>query len=454
MVVGILTTLRNPPTVLDVAQRLVHVGNPSDYTFLVWQSYSASGDALTKSNLEQWGFSVTVQRLPYPEVQPDRIRITWNDSMERMQWRTNHVLDYANLLEKTLDYEADFVMILEDDMMPAWHALDKAYKSLTTELTIPHHQLGYVAFFSNAPRRAMGLNRITGNLGYEGGCTLTYSRPLVPKIISLLRGDPYAYPVDLAVGRLVDRELKLQSYERVPHLFQHNSKRSTYTARDQVNRKTEQSRSIYFMYDEDNYTQVFHPSQPNGYIGCYKDSEEFSDLSGLNKAVSEVDAMGACAKLCKKYLYFGLQMESAEGLLCYCGNEFGYYGSVQEGECPAGSGGDGGRFGLQGRNAVYRVTPFRATFIGCYKDRFDHLDHRDMEYYAGARFTPISCSETCSQYKYFGLQNGGECYCGGSYGRHGSSDIGTCLMRCSSNSKLLCGGSGVNAIFHYLTTSI
>ena len=90
MVVGILTTLRNPPTVLDVAQRLVHVGNPSDYTFLVWQSYSASGDALTKSNLEQWGFSVTVQRLPYPEVQPDRIRITWNDSMERMQWRTNH----------------------------------------------------------------------------------------------------------------------------------------------------------------------------------------------------------------------------------------------------------------------------------------------------------------------------------------------------------------------------
>ena len=59
-------------------------------------------------------------------------------------------LDYANLLEKTLDYEADFVMILEDDMMPAWHALDKAYRSLTTELTIPHHQLGYVAFYTQA----------------------------------------------------------------------------------------------------------------------------------------------------------------------------------------------------------------------------------------------------------------------------------------------------------------
>ena len=144
--------------------------------------------------------------------------------------QTHTVLDYANLLEKTLDYDADFVMILEDDMVPAWHALDKAHSSLTTDLTIPHHQLGYVAFYSSAPRRAVGLNRITGNLGYEGGCTLTYSSTLVPRIIALLRGDPYAFPVDLAVGRLVDRVLWLQSYERVPHLFQHNSKKSSYTA--------------------------------------------------------------------------------------------------------------------------------------------------------------------------------------------------------------------------------
>ena len=129
-----------------------------------------------------------------------------------------------------MGYDADFVMILEDDMLPASHALDKAYRSLTTDLTIPHNQLGYVAFYSSAPRRAMGLNRITGNLGYEGGCTLTFSSTLVPRIIALLRGDPYAYPVDLAVGKLVDRVLRLQSYERVPHLFQHNSKKSSYTA--------------------------------------------------------------------------------------------------------------------------------------------------------------------------------------------------------------------------------
>ena len=215
-------------------------------------------------------------------------------------------------------------------------------------------------------------------------------------------------------------------------------------SQDQIKRKTEEARSIYFMYDEDNYTQLFHPSQPDGYIGCYKDSESFSDLSGLYKEVEEGDAVRACAKVCRKYLYMGLQRNSVDVLLCYCGNEFGYYGDMQEAECPACG---GGKCGRQGINAVYRIAPFRARFVGCFGDRFDHLDHRDMEYYAGSRFTPISCTVRCSQYRYFGVQNGGECYCGSSYGRHGSSDMKTCLMRCSSDLKLLCGGNGVNAVF-------
>ena len=90
MVVGVLTTLRHPPTVLDVARRLVHVTNASDYKFLAWQSHSASGDARTRHELEQLGFEVSTRHQPYPELEPDRIRITWNDSLERMKWRTNH----------------------------------------------------------------------------------------------------------------------------------------------------------------------------------------------------------------------------------------------------------------------------------------------------------------------------------------------------------------------------
>ena len=115
-------------------------------------------------------------------------------------------------------------------MVPAWHALDKAHSSLTTDLTIPHHQLGYVAFYSGIrSKQPRGLKCITGNLGIEGACTLTFSQTLVPKIIAHLKSDPYANPVDMAIGGLVDKILKLQSYDRIPHLFQHSSKKSTYT---------------------------------------------------------------------------------------------------------------------------------------------------------------------------------------------------------------------------------
>ena len=198
------------------------------------------------------------------------------------------------------------------------------------------------------------------------------------------------------------------------------------------------------MHDEDNYTQLFHPSQPDGYIGCYKDSKTFSDLSGIYKLVPEDRAMEECAKVCRKYLYLGLQRDLVDDLFCHCGNEFGYYGIAQELECPICG---NRRCGSDGSNAVYRVAAISAKFLGCFNDKFNHLDHRDLEFFAGARFTPISCAATCVQYKYFGVQNGGECYCGSSYGLHGRSELRMCLTRCSSDLKLLCGGTDVNAIF-------
>ena len=130
-----------------------------------------------------------------------------------------------------MDYDADFVMILEDDMMPASHVLDKAYRSLTSVLAIPHNKLGYVVFYSGRKdKEPRGLKCITGHLGLEGACTFTFSHTLVPQIIAHLKSDPYAGPVDMAVGFLVDKVLNLQSYERIPHIFQHNSKKSTYTS--------------------------------------------------------------------------------------------------------------------------------------------------------------------------------------------------------------------------------
>ena len=93
MVVGILTAHRIPPTVLSLAERLVHVTNTSDYKLLVLQSYSCAGEVDTKRALERLGYTVFTMTSEYAELEPSRLRITWNDPPLRVKWRTSHGKD-------------------------------------------------------------------------------------------------------------------------------------------------------------------------------------------------------------------------------------------------------------------------------------------------------------------------------------------------------------------------
>ena len=113
-------------------------------------------------------------------------------------------------------------------MLPAHRALDKVYESLKS-LGTPD-RLGYMAFFSVAPFRSRGMERINGNLGYEGACVLAYPAGVVPRLVQHLRANVYAQPVDLIIASFMEKVLRVDVYERVPHLFQHNSKRSSYAA--------------------------------------------------------------------------------------------------------------------------------------------------------------------------------------------------------------------------------
>ena len=90
MVVGILSALRKPPTVLNVASGLVQAINPSSYALLVWQAFSASHDHQTKHSLEGLGFTVFTQQELYPELREGRLQITLGDTRERMLWRAGH----------------------------------------------------------------------------------------------------------------------------------------------------------------------------------------------------------------------------------------------------------------------------------------------------------------------------------------------------------------------------
>ena len=91
MVVGILSAKRDPPTVVRMAKELVsQVTEPGDYKFLAWISQSAAGEKDIIHQLRKLEFHVYVNNESYPELEPDRIHITFNDSPERMRWRTTH----------------------------------------------------------------------------------------------------------------------------------------------------------------------------------------------------------------------------------------------------------------------------------------------------------------------------------------------------------------------------
>lgn len=206
------------------------------------------------------------------------------------------------------------------------------------------------------------------------------------------------------------------------------------------------------MYDEDNITALLYPTGDDGYIGCFHDMEIFSDLSGSWKHIkSDSDILSNCRAFCMERLYLfmgiGSLISNKETVLCSCGNGFGVYGAAEDNDCSFLTESNQKR-GRYLKNAVYRVQSFNAAYLGCHRD---DPARRDLEKYVGMSHQPITCMAACSKYKYFGLQYGGECYCGDSYGAYGRSREEECFTPCSSDSKLICGGVLRNSVFKHGT---
>ena len=90
MVVGILTAKRDQPTVVRMAEQLAKQVHRNDYKLVAWVSHSASREESMIKSLEAIGFTVGVNRRQYPELAEHKIRITYNDTVERVLWRTSH----------------------------------------------------------------------------------------------------------------------------------------------------------------------------------------------------------------------------------------------------------------------------------------------------------------------------------------------------------------------------
>jgi len=143
-----------------------------------------------------------------------------------------------------------------------------------------------------------------------------------------------------------------------------------------------------------------------GYIGCYIDSAD-RDLNGSQITTSSF-TRDTCRTICAEWKYFGLQHRGQ----CFCGNSFSRtpaHKKTSDSDC----GSD-----LKGRgltNAIYLVNP-RYGYIGCYIDSEDR-DLNGAQFLRPRDWNTYRCRIACAEWKYFGLQFGGECFCGNSFSR-------------------------------------
>ena len=84
-----------------------------------------------------------------------------------------------------------------------------------------------------------------------------------------------------------------------------------------------------------------------------------------------------------------------------------------------------------------------SKYIGCFHDR----TLRDLSNSYGYGFSLEECAKITSSdnFAYYGLQDGGLCFGGNSYGKYGQSD--NCNKRCTHNYSEYCGGNMANKVY-------
>ena len=115
--------------------------------------------------------------------------------------------------------------------------------------------------------------------------------------------------------------------------------------------------------------------------------------------VSSVEEYSA---ICKDFVYFGLEA----GNECYCDNDFIDTSKYHPRNC----GDMGGGWCIK----VYKYTSTRAYFLSDLKQGYQAIGSFKGALRFGPKaygFSIESCRDACPEYKYFSLQNGGQCFC-------------------------------------------
>lgn len=176
-------------------------------------------------------------------------------------------------------------------------------------------------------------------------------------------------------------------------------------------------------------------------LGCFADSAK-RDLDGFLFQHPDMTSV-MCVSMCrsKNFAFAGTQA----GKFCLCGNTYGKQGLSDKCTSPCA----GKKTEICGgfwANTVYpTVKEVAGQAIGCFVDK----ELRDLvgpTDFSGP-MTTQKCVNFCKSkdFKYAGTQAGSQCFCGNTYGSHGSSSA--CTTACSGNAGEKCGGTWANLVF-------
>lgn len=227
--------------------------------------------------------------------------------------------------------------------------------------------------------------------------------------------------------------------------------------------------------------RTFHDT--HSYMGCFEDFGYQRVLPYWHKTVpwpsyydgatkKGVDQTAAqnfftvqsCRTECasRRFLYSGVEAWGE----CFCGNTPPTSAKKPESECS-----------MPCKNDVQqlcggglRISVYKTGYMGCFNDLTNDRDLPDratttpMDSLVGTSgYVPVMCMAECQNkgYRYAAVQDGGECWCGNTYGKHGATVSDTscnkpcqAVLETTANSRvsITCGHANANQVYDTWTT--
>lgn len=193
------------------------------------------------------------------------------------------------------------------------------------------------------------------------------------------------------------------------------------------------------VYVNNAYVPIKPATLSTPYLGCFVDQ----GTRALPDSLLAADNMTAqlCAAHCANYSYFGVEF----GRECWCGNSPPQT-PAPDSDCSMPCAGDnnqlcgaGNRINVWGSPLPSPPTVGSYNYVGCFTDDNNQRSLTGLVTY-DPQMTLEKCAAACSEYSYFGVEYGSQCYCGTALGPKAQQrPQAECSLRCGGDYNNVCG---------------